>query len=148
MLTIRITEFEGYGLTEFMLFLEEAEDNIYEIVVPKQTTTFSTGIDIAWEFYAAAYIGQCLSQISTKFWYVMAKPALAGQFSFKITTRKIDKLATVLLQTSGAFGNSEQVKPDEFASAVNGFIINIKNRRASCQDMLDIANEYHSETGD
>lgn len=148
MLTVRINEFEGYGPEEFSSFLKEAEDNIYEIVIPKETTTSSAGIDIAWEFFAAAYIGQSLYEISTELCYEFAKPGEGGQFGFKITTGMIHKLANILLQISGAFGNSEQAKPDEFAAAVNRFIAGFKNKQAACQDMFDIANEYHSEIDD
>ena len=148
MLTVRINEFEGYGLREFILFLEEAEDNIYEIVIPKDTTASSSCHDLAWEFFVGAYIGQQLSEISSEFRYKIAKPSHVGQFRFKITTVMNHKLANILLQISGAFGNSEKAKPIKFAREVNRFIANFKNKQAACQDMNDIANEYHSEIED
>lgn len=149
MLTIRINEFEGYGIDEFTLFLDETDDDkTYEIVIPKITTALSSGVDIAWEFFTGACIGERLSEISTVFSYIIAEQEFAGQFRFKIKTELIHELAGILLQTSGAFGNSEEANPVNFASQVHWFIVRSKNKQAICQDVVDIANKYHSETDD
>lgn len=145
MVTIRINEFKGYGLEELTLFLKEADDNIFEIVIPKETTlAASTKNDIAWEFFSAAYIGQRLYELSSEFCYISAKPAVAGIFGFHIATGLIDQLAGFLFQASGVFGNSEVSEPINFALDVGAFITYFKDKPAVCQDLLDIANEYHT----
>ncbi|MEO8416644.1 MAG: hypothetical protein ABI472_23465 [Ginsengibacter sp.] len=142
MLTIRINEFEGYGLREFVLFLTEAEDHVFEIIIPKETTAASSNADIAWEFFVGAYIGQQLSDISSSFSYISAKPTDAGQFSFKFTSGLIDALANIIFQISGAFGNTELAVPLAFALEVDAFIVSFQSKYAACQDMFDIANTY------
>ena len=146
MATIIINEFEGYGLEEFVLFLKESEDNIFEIVIPKETYfANSTNIDIAWEFFRGAYIGQRLYEISSEFCYITAKPDYPGTFGFNLQTKKIDKLADFLFRVSGAFGNNVVTDPLDFALDIGAFVADFTNRQVVCQDMFDIAFKYHSQ---
>jgi hypothetical protein len=146
MVTIRINEFEGYGLDEFKLFLKESEDNIYEIVIPKEASfADSTNTDIAWEFFSGAYIGQRLYEISSEFGYVTAQPGHPGTFGFNLQTKKVNQLADFLFQASGAFGNTAVTEPFDFALDIGAFIADFTNRQVICQDMFDIASGYRSQ---
>ncbi|KAA9038722.1 hypothetical protein FW778_14345 [Ginsengibacter hankyongi] len=146
MITIKINEFKGYGLEEFTLFLKESEDNVYEIIVPKKTVAgTSANADIAWEYFTAAYIGRQLYEISSEFCYTAATPKRKGEFGFHITARRIEQLAGLLFQASGAFGNAEVAEPVNFTLEVGAFITYFKDKPTVCQDLLDIGKEYHCD---
>lgn len=148
MLAIEINQFEGYDVHEFTSFLEENNDDIFEIFIPKDTTLFySSNNDLAWEFAIGAYVGEILKKISTEFSYTGAPIATPDRFSYRIKTKSTGTLAVSLLNISSVFGNSEISEPIDFACEISAFLEDPSNKEVACKDLFDIALEYAFDNG-
>jgi hypothetical protein len=145
MTTIKINEFTGYDIDEFIEFVNTETSGEFIIHIPKETTLFYCSCeDISQEYAIAAYIGQKLHEISSKFEYHAADLNSLGEFTFIILTNNFKTLGELISEISSVFGNSETIEPINFTSEVSSFIKEFRNKKAACQDLFDLAIEYHT----
>lgn len=143
MTVLKINEFEGYDVDEFIEFVSVETNGKFSIHIPKETTLFSSPNDeISHEYAIVAYIGQKLHEISSTFDYYPADISKPGEFVFTITTNDFTALGELIAEISSVFGNSETIEPINFVNEVSSFIEEFKDRQVSCKDLFDIAVEY------
>ncbi|HLP52243.1 MAG TPA: hypothetical protein VK154_15245 [Chitinophagales bacterium] len=144
---ISIEDFDGYKEDDFLEYLKTQETDSFEIDIPKPSELFNTtNNDIALDYLLAAYVGQELSKISSKFEYYYIEPAEPGSFVFSITTNKLSELAQLLFKVS-IMANGQREDDDELVSFdcwsdVHGFADDIDTIKPACPEFVRDYKEY------
>lgn len=147
--SISIADFDGYKEDDFLEYLKTQETDSFEIDFDKSTVLFSwSNSDIASDYLLAAYVGQELWKISSKFDYDYISPTDTGSFNFHITTNKLSELAALFFKVS-IMANGQREDDDELVSFdywsdVHGFAEAIDSLTVACPDFVNHYKEYYT----
>lgn len=97
MVQIHLHEFQNYSFPQLLQFVHLQEDPDYLLTLPKTSIAYKLdNIDVFWEYYNAAFVGQQLWLLSSSFAYTVPCMLTPGKFIFQFIAMENEKLAETL----------------------------------------------------
>jgi hypothetical protein len=143
MLTINITQFEGYTTKDFLKYLQIQQPPILEVILPKESD--STDWDmIHIDYCKAAYSGQLLHDLSTDFFHNIPEPDTKSYFVFIVVTTEYEALAAhlywLMASYTGMCEDDDYAKLDcdaaDWISQLHG------DEQLACPEFISIFYDY------